>query len=61
MRSGKVTLLDVRSKKDYEAQHAEGAINIPLFQPIAGNGVWDQVKKVVFAVGFAMADRGKPD
>jgi rhodanese-related sulfurtransferase len=42
-------LLDVRLAMDFEKEHAEGALNVPLFRITAGNSNWDNVKRVVMA------------
>eukprot|EP00955_Chlamydomonas_euryale_P044682 352949-Chlamydomonas_euryale.AAC.11 len=34
------TLVDVRLEADYERQHAEGAINVPLYRPVQGTEFW---------------------
>lgn len=34
------TLVDVRAARDYELEHAEGAVNVPLYRPVAGNEFW---------------------
>ncbi|MEW5319225.1 MAG: hypothetical protein WDW38_010390 [Sanguina aurantia] len=55
------TLVDVRAARDYELEHAEGAVNVPLYRPVAGNEFWDVLKRVAMA-GFAMqATERNPD
>lgn len=34
------TIVDVRLAADYEKQHAEGAINVPLYRYVAGTEFW---------------------
>jgi hypothetical protein len=37
-------------------------VNLPLYRPVAGNGVWDNIKKAVMTIGFAMtATERNPD
>jgi rhodanese-related sulfurtransferase len=40
MQSQGWTLVDVRIAGDYDALHAAGAINIPLFRFVQGNSFW---------------------
>jgi len=47
---GKAVIVDIRPTYDFEAEHIEGSINVPLFQPVQGDSMMDQVKR--FAVGF---------
>lgn len=42
-------LMDVRLGLDYENEHAEGAVSVPLFRLTAGNEKWDKIKKIVMA------------
>lgn len=35
-----------RPAYQYEAEHIEGAVNIPTFRPVAGRGKWDVIKKI---------------
>lgn len=44
----------------FKKEHIEGAINIPLFRPVAGNGFWDNLKKGVMKFGLAMVATGDP-
>jgi rhodanese-related sulfurtransferase len=61
MQSQGWTLVDVRIAGDYDALHAAGAINIPLFRFVQGNSFWDNVKKFAMA-SFAMkATERDPD
>jgi rhodanese-related sulfurtransferase len=32
---GRAVLVDVRKASNFDAQHAEGAVNVPLFAPVA--------------------------
>ena len=43
------TLLDVRLSMDYEVEHAQGSVNVPLFRITAGKSNWDNVKRIVMA------------
>jgi len=55
------TLVDVRIEGDFEKGHAAGAVSLPLYRFVAGNSVWDNIKKVAMA-GFAMkATERDPD
>lgn len=55
------TLVDVRLASDFERQSAAGSVNVPMYRFVAGNGLWDNLKKVAMA-GFAMkATERDPD
>ena len=61
---GGAVLLDVRLRDSYDAEHAAGALNAPLFRDIEGGregtaGFFDQVKKIAMG-GFAMVRGGLP-
>jgi len=47
------TLVDVRQVNQFESEHAEGALNIPLYRYVQGNTFWDNAKRLAMA-GFAM-------
>jgi rhodanese-related sulfurtransferase len=34
------TLVDVRLAAEFEALHAEGAINVPMYRYVEGDGFW---------------------
>jgi hypothetical protein len=42
----------------FQKEHIEGAINIPLFRPVTGTGFWDNLKKGVMRFGLAMVATG---
>lgn len=48
MKKGAV-LIDVRLAKAYTAQHAKGAISVPMYQITPGNATMDKVKRFVMA------------
>lgn len=50
--------MDIRTAKDFEKEHIPGAINVPLFVPVVGSEVFDQIKKFVMATAFAMTATG---
>lgn len=52
--SGKAILVDARSPWNFEAEHAVGAVNVPLFVDVAGREFWDTLKKWVVRIGFNM-------
>lgn len=57
----KPILIDVRLKESYDAEHALGAVNVPLFREVQGNGFFDTLKRVAMG-GFAMkATERDPD
>lgn len=60
MRKG-ATLLDVRLAEDYEVEHAEGAINVPLYRRTAGNETWDVMKKLFLGFLAMKATESNPD
>eukprot|EP00798_Chlamydomonas_sp_ICE-L_P028379 gene28379-31513_t len=46
---------------DFDKQHSEGAVNVPVFRVVTGTKPWDTVKKIVMA-GLAMtATERDPD
>lgn len=50
-----------QSRQGIPWRHA-GAVSVPLYRPVAGTGIWDNIKKVVMTVGFAMtATERNPD
>lgn len=55
-------VVDVRLGEDYEKMHAVGAVSLPMYRYVQGTGFWDNVKKGVMAIGFAMrATERDPD
>eukprot|EP00197_Chlamydomonas_leiostraca_P009640 CAMPEP_0202865800 /NCGR_PEP_ID=MMETSP1391-20130828/6358_1 /ASSEMBLY_ACC=CAM_ASM_000867 /TAXON_ID=1034604 /ORGANISM="Chlamydomonas leiostraca, Strain SAG 11-49" /LENGTH=262 /DNA_ID=CAMNT_0049545677 /DNA_START=1 /DNA_END=789 /DNA_ORIENTATION=- len=55
------TIVDVRIEGDFEGQHCEGAVNVPLYRFVQGTALWDNIKKIAMA-GFAMkATERDPD
>eukprot|EP00877_Chromochloris_zofingiensis_P007463 jgi/Chrzof1/2970/Cz12g06140.t1 len=48
------TLVDVRLAADFEKWRAEGAVNVPLYRYVQGDTFWDNMKKLVMGIGFAM-------
>ena len=60
-KSGGWTVVDVRLESDFDAQHAAGAVNVPLFRMVQGSDLWSTLKKVAMA-SFAMsATERNPD
>lgn len=60
--AGKAVILDCRPEYQFAKQRVAGAISAPLFREVAGQGPWDNVKRVVMAVGLAMrATERNPD
>jgi rhodanese-related sulfurtransferase len=47
--------VDIRTPKDFGKEHIPGAVNVPMFVPVVGTKMFDQIKKVVMATAFAMA------
>ena len=58
-RAGKAVIVDCRPEYQFKKERIEGAINVPLFRTVQGSGTWDQIKKVVMAVGLAMTATGE--
>lgn len=56
----KAVLVDVRLGMDYDKQHAEGAVSVPMFRITAGNSAWDKAKKVAMAAIFMRPTGGWP-
>jgi rhodanese-related sulfurtransferase len=55
------TLVDVRLAADFDKLSAEGAVNVPMYRYVAGNALWDNIKKIAMA-SFAMkATERDPD
>ncbi|KAK3250866.1 hypothetical protein CYMTET_39778 [Cymbomonas tetramitiformis] len=46
-------VVDVREAKQFEQCHIDGAINVPMFQPVQGNSTFDNLKRLAMAA-FAM-------
>eukprot|EP00238_Polyblepharides_amylifera_P014395 CAMPEP_0196588624 /NCGR_PEP_ID=MMETSP1081-20130531/61139_1 /TAXON_ID=36882 /ORGANISM="Pyramimonas amylifera, Strain CCMP720" /LENGTH=212 /DNA_ID=CAMNT_0041911169 /DNA_START=181 /DNA_END=819 /DNA_ORIENTATION=+ len=46
-------LLDVREEPQFNLVHAEGSINVPLFGPVQGDSMFDNMKRLATAA-FAM-------
>lgn len=59
--SGKATLVDVRLADDFKDQHAEGAVNVPMYRITAGNGGWDKFKRFAMASLFMKATERDPE
>jgi hypothetical protein len=51
------TLVDVRLKEQFDAQHAEGSVSVPLFRYVEGDSKWDKLKRLAMA-SFAMQATG---
>ena len=41
------TIVDVRVADKYEKDHIKGSVSIPLFRPVQGEGMLDNVKRLV--------------
>jgi Rhodanese-like domain len=50
--------VDIRTPKDFGKEHIPGAVNVPMFVPVVGTKMFDQIKKVVMATAFAMTATG---
>ncbi|KAK3250867.1 hypothetical protein CYMTET_39778 [Cymbomonas tetramitiformis] len=50
-------VVDVREAKQFEQCHIDGAINVPMFQPVQGNSTFDNLKRLAMAA-FAMQATG---
>ena len=60
--SGKAVIVDCRPEYEFKRQRVAGAVSAPLFREVKGQGAWDNVKRVVMAVGLAMrATERNPD
>lgn len=46
-----------RPQYQYDKEHIEGAVSIPMFRPVAGTDGWSRLKKVVMG-SLAMAATG---
>lgn len=56
----KAVIVDVDSEADFLNEAPEGAVNVPLFTPVAGNGLLDNVKKLSSALMFMQATERNP-
>lgn len=56
--AGKAVLLDVRTTQEHEKQHIPGSLFVPLYSDVKGETFFDNLKRVVMAVGFAMRATG---
>jgi hypothetical protein len=52
------TLVDVRLKEQFDAQHVEGSVSVPLFRYVEGDSKWDKLKRLAMA-SFAMQATGQ--
>ena len=50
--------VDIRTPKDFAKEHIPGAVNVPMFVPVAGTQMFDQIKKFVMTTAFAMTATG---
>ena len=61
VQKGKAVMVDVRAAWNYENEHIEGAVSMPLFRGVEGKTPWDTAKRLVMTIGFAMkATGGQP-
>lgn len=56
--AGKAVLLDIRTTVEHERQHIPGSVFVPLYSDVQGTTFFDNLKRVVMAVGFAMRATG---
>jgi rhodanese-related sulfurtransferase len=55
-------LVDVRLSGDFDIEHAEGAVNVPLYRLTAGDAKFDKVKRVIMNyVLFMKSTESNPD
>eukprot|EP00466_Bigelowiella_natans_P001480 jgi/Bigna1/89643/estExt_fgenesh1_pg.C_530017 len=57
----KVTVVDVRMKDQYAQNHIKGSINVPMFRDSTGDGVWDNIKRVVNAALMLRSTERDPE
>lgn len=55
------TIVDVRLEGDFARGHAEGAVNVPLYRFVKGNGPWDNAKRIAMAAFAMRATERNPD
>ncbi|KIZ04155.1 hypothetical protein MNEG_3803 [Monoraphidium neglectum] len=55
------TLIDVRLAGDFEKWHAEGAVNVPLYRYVEGQGPWDNLKRLAMFAFAMKATERNPD
>lgn len=55
------TMVDVRLAVDFEREHPEGALSIPLFRPVEGRGPFDNLKRLAMASFAMQATERDPD
>ena len=46
-------IVDVRPADDFEREHIDGAVNVPLYRPVEGRDTMDNLKRIAMAF-FAM-------
>lgn len=60
--NGKFVLVDVRQSDLYDEAHAEGAVNVPLFQKLDwSKGGWQVLKGVAYVVNGVQPVEANPD
>lgn len=53
--------VDLRPSKKFEEETIEGAINVPLFQPVTGGTMFDQMKRAVTGLAGVQGAERNPD
>lgn len=51
------TLVDVRVVDNFNYSHIEGSVSIPLYRPVQGDSMFDNIKRLAMA-SFAMKATG---
>ncbi|CAL8469212.1 g8753 [Coccomyxa elongata] len=55
------TMLDMRPEYQYNIEHIEGAVNVPMFRKVAGSSAWDRLKRVAMGALAMTATESDPD
>ena len=58
LQKGKATLIDIRPENEFKRNHAEGAVNVPLFIPVQRMTPGLLLKRIGYAF-LAMTPRGE--
>ena len=48
----------MRARWNYDKEHIDGAVSMPLFRGVEGKSAWDTAKRLVMTIGFAMKATG---
>ena len=59
--SAPAKIIDIRAAKQYDYNHSTGAVSVPLFGPVTGDAMMDNVKRLAIAAFAMEATERVPD